>query len=323
MRAFRVDKLTYAALEATLLEYLAGRADETVPVRRMLALDVETIEDRARGLAERLVAQGWDVSLVSGSSAVGGGSAPGLALPTVLVAIERGASPPTRLEVPAPRARPPVIARIVDDRVVLDLRTVPEDTVDAGGDSEDRARGLDRAAHLAAHFPDAPDQAHRRAALEPFPVGVRRLRRPSRSIAYTASLPAGTRSKYAASRVGLQVAIEVRGREVLEDVVHPGGVPHRDRRSARRRRARAAVGASTSMGAGYGCGGVVVRVDEGQQVAVGPHRPLEDGARALLVPRHIVGAAGHEQHRRADAASGPPRPRSPPACPTGQSPWRP
>jgi L-seryl-tRNA(Ser) seleniumtransferase len=142
MRAFRVDKLTYAALEATLLEYLAGRADETVPVRRMLALDVETIEDRARGLAERLVAQGWDVSLVSGSSAVGGGSAPGLALPTVLVAIEREGLTADAIESRLRALATPVIARIVDDRVVLDLRTVPEESIE-------QLTSL-------LHFPDAP-----------------------------------------------------------------------------------------------------------------------------------------------------------------------
>lgn len=142
MRAFRVDKLTYAALEATLLEYLAGRADETVPVRRMLALDVETIEDRARRLAERLVAQGWDVSLVSGSSAVGGGSAPGLALPTVLVAIEREGLTADAIEARLRALATPVIARIVDDRVVLDLRTVP-------GESIEQLTSL-------LHFPDAP-----------------------------------------------------------------------------------------------------------------------------------------------------------------------
>jgi L-seryl-tRNA(Ser) seleniumtransferase len=125
MRAFRVDKLTYAALEATLVEYLAGRADQTVPVRRMLTLDVETIEARARDLAERLVAQGWDVTLVSGSSAVGGGSAPGLGLPTVLVAIAREGLSATAIEARLRGLATPVIARIVDDRVALDLRTIP------------------------------------------------------------------------------------------------------------------------------------------------------------------------------------------------------
>ena len=125
MRAFRVDKLTYAALEATLVEYLTGRADQTVPVRRMLTLDVDTIETRARGLADRLLAQGWQVSLVSGSSAVGGGSAPGVALPTVLVALDREGLTAARLEAQMRGLSTPVIARIVDDRVVLDLRTIP------------------------------------------------------------------------------------------------------------------------------------------------------------------------------------------------------
>lgn len=125
MRAFRVDKLTYAALEATLAEYLAGRAHETVPVQRMLALDVETIEARGRDLAERLVASGWRAHLVSGNSAVGGGSAPGLPLPTVLLAIEREGLTATALEARLRGLSTPLIARIVDDRVALDLRTVP------------------------------------------------------------------------------------------------------------------------------------------------------------------------------------------------------
>jgi L-seryl-tRNA(Ser) seleniumtransferase len=127
MRAFRVDKLTYAALEATLIEHLAGRAAETVPVCRMLALGVEAIEARARMLADRLVASGWRVALVSGSSAVGGGSAPGLHLPTVLVALEREGLGAAACEARLRGLTPPVIARIVDERVVLDLRTIPPD----------------------------------------------------------------------------------------------------------------------------------------------------------------------------------------------------
>ncbi len=127
MRAFRVDKLTYAALEATLIEYLAGRAHETVPVRRMLTLDVDAIEARARALAEQLVESGWRVALVSGSSAVGGGSAPGVQLPTVLLALERDELSAAALEARLRGLETPLVARILDDRVVLDLRTIPED----------------------------------------------------------------------------------------------------------------------------------------------------------------------------------------------------
>jgi L-seryl-tRNA(Ser) seleniumtransferase len=126
MRALRVDKLTLAALEGTLIEYLAGREGETVPVVRMIQMDAEAIEGRARTVAERLGAAGWHVSLVSGSSAIGGGSAPGVDLPTVLLAIERNGVSADQLEAKLRSLDPPIIARIVDDQVVLDLRTVDE-----------------------------------------------------------------------------------------------------------------------------------------------------------------------------------------------------
>ena len=124
MRAVRTDKLTYAVLEATLAEYVAGRAATTVPVQRMLHAAAEAIEERARVLGDRLAAGGWTVALVSGSSAVGGGSAPGLGLPTVLLAIERDGQSATATEAWLRTLDPPVIARIENDRVVLDLRTV-------------------------------------------------------------------------------------------------------------------------------------------------------------------------------------------------------
>ena len=127
MRALRVDKLTLAALEATLLEYVAGRANDTIPVQRMLSLSPETIEDRVRRLAERVANVGWRVSLSSGSSAVGGGSAPGISLPTVLLALEREGMSPDAIESALRSLDPPVVARIESDRVVLDLRTVLED----------------------------------------------------------------------------------------------------------------------------------------------------------------------------------------------------
>jgi L-seryl-tRNA(Ser) seleniumtransferase len=127
MRALRVDKLTYAALEGTLLEYLAGRARRTVPAARMLHLDAEAIEASARTLADALTAAGWRVRLVSGHSAVGGGSAPGLALPTVLVGIERDGWTVTAIEQKLRDLATPIVARIAEDRVVLDLRTVSEE----------------------------------------------------------------------------------------------------------------------------------------------------------------------------------------------------
>ena len=128
MRAVRVDKLTYAALEATLGEYLAGRASRTVPVMQMITLSAEDIERRALALIDRLAAMGGlTTELVSGASAVGGGSTPGLEIPTRLVAIAREGMTADRLEGRLRQLTPPVVARIENGRLVLDLRTVRPD----------------------------------------------------------------------------------------------------------------------------------------------------------------------------------------------------
>jgi len=121
MRAFRADKMTYAALEATLEEYVAGRAVETVPVPRMIALTASEIDRRAETLAERLNAAGIRADVIDGFSTIGGGSAPESRIPTRLVAI---ALPAERLEARLRAQRPPVIARIEQGRVLIDLRTV-------------------------------------------------------------------------------------------------------------------------------------------------------------------------------------------------------
>lgn len=127
MRALRVDKLTLAALEGTLLEYRAGRATRNVPVVQMLAETPEAIEARAERAAEQLHAAGWRVALQSGTSAVGGGSAPGVGVPTILLALEREGLSADALEQRLRQLELPVIARIEDGRVVLDLRTVPSE----------------------------------------------------------------------------------------------------------------------------------------------------------------------------------------------------
>ncbi len=128
MRALRVDKLTYAAIEATLAEYASGRAAATIPVRRMLTMTADEIRPRAERLVARLRAvDGWRAELVKGTSAVGGGSAPGVELPTWLVAIDRRDTTANALDERLRAATPPIIARIESDRIVLDLRTVLED----------------------------------------------------------------------------------------------------------------------------------------------------------------------------------------------------
>ncbi len=124
MRALRVDKLTYAALEGTLLEHRAGRAHDTVPVLRMLHAPRASLVARARSLADALRGRGWRADVIEGASAIGGGSAPGVTMPTALVRLARDGWSADRLEAWLRTLDPPVIARIQDDAVVLDLRTV-------------------------------------------------------------------------------------------------------------------------------------------------------------------------------------------------------
>ena len=125
MRALRVDKMTYAALEATLAEYAAGRAAATIPVQRMLAATADEIRARASAAAAAIGAiAGWRADLVEGSSAVGGGSAPGVSLPTWLVAVQKTGLSADALESRLRQLAPPIVARIERDRLLLDLRTV-------------------------------------------------------------------------------------------------------------------------------------------------------------------------------------------------------
>ncbi len=128
MRALRADKMVYAALEATLEEYAADRAADTIPVPFMIGLTLDRIATRADAFATRLADAGIPAEVIDGVSAVGGGSAPGRVLPTRLVAI---GLPARRLESSLRSSNPPVVARIDVGRVLLDLRTVdPADEVE-------------------------------------------------------------------------------------------------------------------------------------------------------------------------------------------------
>jgi L-seryl-tRNA(Ser) seleniumtransferase len=125
MRAVRADKQTYAALEATLALWTRPAARRHIPVYRMLAMTVDEIERRARAVAGALAAvDGLECRIVDGESTVGGGSAPGSTLPTRLIALRRSDWSAAALEAELRGGDPPIIARIQDDAVVLDLRTV-------------------------------------------------------------------------------------------------------------------------------------------------------------------------------------------------------
>jgi L-seryl-tRNA(Ser) seleniumtransferase len=130
-RALRADKLALAALEATLDAHRRGRAFTEVPALRMLAASREEMGRRARAFvrrARRRVDQsvlGFEIA--EGRSAVGGGSAPTTHPPTALVRLAHVSLSADALEARLRRSRPPVVARILDGRVVLDLRTVSAD----------------------------------------------------------------------------------------------------------------------------------------------------------------------------------------------------
>ena len=124
-RALRVDKTITAGLEETLEMHASGRRNE-IPTYRMLEASAEEIKTRSRGFQEDLVRCCPDVrvELFEGRSAVGGGSAPDTEIPTTLTGISHPAVGPLELEARLRASRPPVIARIRDEMVVLDLRTV-------------------------------------------------------------------------------------------------------------------------------------------------------------------------------------------------------
>ena len=123
-RALRVDKLTYAALEITLMSYLRQDHD-AIPALRMMRLGAEEIGKRAQALAGRLrAAAKLAVTVLPGESVVGGGAAPAAAMPTVLVAVSCQGLSADELAARLRAAEPPVIARVEEGRVLLDLRTV-------------------------------------------------------------------------------------------------------------------------------------------------------------------------------------------------------
>jgi len=126
-RALRVDKLTIAALEATMALYLRGQA-QAIPALRMIQLPKEAIAPRAARLAEQIAARpGFSARVQEGESVIGGGSTPGKSLPTALVAVTHTQQSAQDLEALLRRNSPPIIARVERDELLLDLRTVFED----------------------------------------------------------------------------------------------------------------------------------------------------------------------------------------------------
>lgn len=124
LRAFRVDKLTYAALEATLFEYLTG-TPESIPLMRMLAVSAHEIERRCRAVISAAQSTRMHAEIAPVESVVGGGTAPDATLASFAIALVHTELRAEELLKSLRKADPPIIARIVDEKVLLDLRTVP------------------------------------------------------------------------------------------------------------------------------------------------------------------------------------------------------
>jgi L-seryl-tRNA(Ser) seleniumtransferase len=122
-RALRVDKLTYAALEATLMAYVKHDHD-AIPTLRMMRISKEEIGRRAEALVVQVHAAKLKLELLDGESIVGGGAAPTAVLPTRLIALSHGDLGANDLCSRLRRSDPPVIVRVEEGRVLLDLRTV-------------------------------------------------------------------------------------------------------------------------------------------------------------------------------------------------------
>ena len=129
-RALRVDKLTIAALEATVAIYLRGDLNE-IPALRMIQIPSEELARRAAHLSEQIAGNpGLSVKVQQGDSVVGGGSTPGQSLPTSLIAISHARLSAQDIESELRHNMPPIIARVERDQVLLDLRTVFENQED-------------------------------------------------------------------------------------------------------------------------------------------------------------------------------------------------
>jgi L-seryl-tRNA(Ser) seleniumtransferase len=125
-RALRVDKMTYAALEATLLAYVKHEYGK-VPALRMMSLSKEEIGLRAESIASRVQSGKVKIEIVDGESVIGGGAAPSSVLPTRLLAVTCSGVTADELSERLRASDPPVITRVEEGRVLLDLRTVFSD----------------------------------------------------------------------------------------------------------------------------------------------------------------------------------------------------
>jgi L-seryl-tRNA(Ser) seleniumtransferase len=124
-RALRSDKIRLAALEATLAAVQKEIATTDIPVLHMLAQTRQEIHSRVQGLKDQLLgSHALRLEVVDGQSAIGGGAGPTVNLPTVLIALTHSNRSAQEIETALRNSSPPVISRISEQKVLLDLRTV-------------------------------------------------------------------------------------------------------------------------------------------------------------------------------------------------------
>ena len=126
LRAFRVDKLTYAALEATLLEHLSEDTT-TIPIERMLSVLPHELVGRCRQVANLIACPDLVLDVVPVASLIGGGTAPRASLESFAISMRHVSLTAAELLATLRKLEPPIIGRIAEDTVLLDLRTVPSD----------------------------------------------------------------------------------------------------------------------------------------------------------------------------------------------------
>jgi len=122
-RAMRVDKLSYAALEVTLLAYLTG-TEESIPAIAMIRASSDGIRDRCLLMAEAVGSGKASVEVVATQSVIGGGTTPAASLPSFAVAVRHASVSESWFGAHLRSLNPAVMTRSYEGRVLLDLRTV-------------------------------------------------------------------------------------------------------------------------------------------------------------------------------------------------------
>jgi L-seryl-tRNA(Ser) seleniumtransferase len=130
-RALRSDKIRLAALEATLVSHQKGMSQTEVPVIQMLSLTTEELRQRAQSIVDGLNTNDLQIDLLENESALGGGAGPTSTFPTVVIALTHNEKSAQDIEHQLRSSLPPIISRISEGKVLLDLRTVFEDQLPA------------------------------------------------------------------------------------------------------------------------------------------------------------------------------------------------